>query len=340
MRAKRFSFYFLGAVAVAALGWAAVGAYGHVPHASAVEPGIAVSAITVTGTDPVPGQANTFYTAGALTLTARVTNNGSKDITAAIQNQFSYGRTVDTISNSNVWADGAATLSREYLTPIAGLKKEESKSVTATFRNAASFAGPGTYYIKLVLDRFYEIHAASDPSIESPAVRIVLVGGKQGAPPPSTVEPGIAVSAIAVSGSTTNCQSVGTRQGNTVTYPPGTRCFNLYWQTSGSGDGASQFRSCVVKGNETTKNVSVLGFPTSTCQGEVSFPTLNGQRYEFTLSYKSEAVGAADTSGKPLTGEEKLTVVIGTPPPPTYRATSTPVLPGTISPPKPEYREL
>jgi hypothetical protein len=138
-----------------------------------------------------------------------------------------------------------------------------------------------------------------------------------------------------------NPTGVSSDGGKKVTYPAGTKKFCIYWQSTGSGEGANDLRNCTITGNKKNWNAGVLS--TTTLQGAegVPFAVQDGDKFKFSISCKSKVEGEKTSTGQPLAGNASIEVEIKTsPPPPGGEKIKPGTLPGTVSPPKPEYREL
>src|SRR3989338_5680956 len=163
---------FLGATLVVGVVWVHSRSFAQTPS------GIEVSVITVTGSDLVPGRADTFYggTGTSVTFSVTVKNNGRSDIKETLQNQFVFDR--HSADDANIPWKYAGSLDKPIYIPLAGIKKGESKTVTLVNTNLSS----NTLYIKFRVDETHLIHGQKEPNIESPALYLTLVNKTSSGP--------------------------------------------------------------------------------------------------------------------------------------------------------------
>ncbi len=251
-KGTRGTVFFLAAIVAGAAWWFFSGS-GHLPQASAVESGITVSAITVTGTDPVPGQANTFYggPGTSVTFSVKVTNNRTTDIKETLQNQFLRSASAGA-GKENIFVPvryrGVA--SDPIYIPLEGIESGESKIVALSMNLIT-----GNFYdIKFRVDETHLIHGAGEPNIESPAVHITIMDKQASSPPPVPVA--VTGSAGGTPAGTKSCApQVNIPGAKFRELPPysreraGTQT-GVHWIAWGTGEFARAFRNCEAAGNE------------------------------------------------------------------------------------------
>ncbi len=275
MKRQRFTFFF-AALVLGASWWVFSGSV-HVPQASAVESGITVRAITVTGSDQVPGQEGFFYggSGTSVTFSVTVTNNGASDITETLQNQFVFDRySADDASAPWRYTN---SLDRPVYIPLVGIKKGERKTISLVNNELLS---SGTYYyIKFRVDETHLIHGVSEPNIESPAARIKIIDKQPSSQ--SSVSATPSASAIAMGSNPVGAKSC-TPQGITVReippYPLNNGPVSVYWKTWGTGEFARAFRRCEMARNECALTQTGKG-PFPLCEGKQVIPLQNGESH-------------------------------------------------------------
>lgn len=129
----------------------------NIPFTVVAKPDITANLPTVSGTAPVPGKTDTFYTGSSVTLTANVANDNVRDIAETFQNKFLY----TTLSGGS--SDASANL------PLSNIAKGTSKPVSVTIPNATE----GTFDFTLRADTGNAVSESNDANDSLP-VRVVI----------------------------------------------------------------------------------------------------------------------------------------------------------------------
>jgi len=338
-KGTRGTVFFLAAIVAGAAWWFFSGS-GHLPQAVAGEPGITVSAITVTGSNPVPGQADAFYGGEGTSVTFSVTvkNTGGSDIAQTLQNQFVQHRY--SADDPSVPWKYLGSLDKPVYIPLAGIKKGESKTITLV--NESLYRS--TLYLNFRVDETYLIHKANEPNIESPMAVIKILDKSSSSLQPAS---GAGNPPAGTPAGTKSCAPQvsipGAKFRDLPPYPrerAGTET-SVHWVAWGTGEFARAFRNCEAAGNECQFGTGTRKDEPSRykCAGN-SATTINRVGSYYWIVADSGITGTGPGGTPQLRTFDgigfKADSVTGGPPPPPPPGE----LPESTPPQKPRYQEL
>ncbi len=326
MKGTRGTVFFLAALVAGAAWWIFSG-NGHLPRVSAGETGITVSAITVTGSNPVPGQADAFYGGEGTSVTFSVTvkNTGGSDIEQTLQNQFVRHRY--SADDPSVPWKYLGSLDKPIFIPLVGIKKGESKTIIlvneSLYRN--------TLYLNFRVDETYLIHKANEPSIESPMAVIKILDK-----PSSSLQPasGAGNPPAGTPAGTKTCERKETSATDVVPYPPEKTSTRLYWLVVGTGERARAFLNCEMRGGEEASTCTPDPDVRRTCRGDKERSLGKGDAHYYSVT----GISAITPTAPPA--KDDILVTVGSPPPPPTDTPPLRGLPEPTPPQKPRYQEL